>query len=73
MFALLHRLHLIFTSVVNIKIPPPNDSYLNLLDYQLTFVHHNVSVYSLVFVNVMFFNAMVRISRDVRIFTGWQL
>ena len=48
-------LHLIFTSVVNIKIPPRNDSYLNLLDYSLTFVHHNVSVYSVIFVNVMFF------------------
>ena len=32
-FALFHRLRLIFTSAVNFKIPSPNDSYLNLLDY----------------------------------------
>ena len=44
---------LIFTSVVDFKIPPPNDSYLNLLDYELIFIHHNVSVYAVVFVNVM--------------------
>ena len=54
LLAFFHMLHLIFTSVVNSKIPPRNYSYLNLLDYSLTFVHHNVSVYSVILLMLCF-------------------